>query len=99
MANEIRVEKEGSAERGRYVARIDGVEGEAELTFKQMGPGVIVVNHTYAPPHMRGTGAARALLARLLADARAEGIRIVPSCSWVRDQFARHPEWRDLLAE
>ena len=84
--------------KGRYVGRIEGVAGEAELTFVRLSPTVINADHTFAPDTMRGTGIAKSLVERLVADARAEGTRIVSSCSYVQAQFARHPDWSDVLA-
>ena len=84
--------------KGRYVGRINGVEGEAELTFVRISPTVINADHTLAPDTMRGTGIAKAMVERLVADARADGVRILPTCSYVKAQFARHPDWADVLA-
>lgn len=93
----ITISKEDDGRHGRYVARLDGVEGEGEITFTHSRPGVISANHTGVPPTMGGRGVARALLDFMLADARASGFRIVPLCPFVRAQYARHPEWVDLF--
>jgi uncharacterized protein len=95
----IAITRELEPARGRYVGHIDGIEGEAELTFKRLSSIVIVADHTFAPDTMRGTGIAKAMVERLVADARAEGVRIVPTCSYVLAQFQRHPDWADVLAE
>ena len=42
---------------------------------------------------------AQQLMDRLIADARTEGTRIVPLCSYAVAQFRSHPEWADLLAD
>jgi uncharacterized protein len=94
----IVITREGGPEAGRYVGRIDGVTGEAELTFAGAGPGQIAADHTFAPDSMRGTGIAKALVERMVADARASGTRIVPVCTYVQAQFSRHPDWADVLA-
>ena len=47
---------------------------------------------------MRGQGVAQVLVEALVADAREQGFKIVPQCSYVEAQFRRHPEWADLLA-
>jgi predicted GNAT family acetyltransferase len=47
---------------------------------------------------MRGQGVAQVLVEALVADARAQGFKIVPQCSYVAALFRRHPEWADLLA-
>ena len=38
------------------------------------------------------------LVDEMIADARENGFRIVPECSYVVAAFARHPEWADLKA-
>ena len=94
---EISIAREVGPGKGRYAGRIAGVEGEAELTYVQAGPTHVIADHTFAPDSMRGTGAAKALVDRLIADARAEGFKITPRCSYVKAQFQRHPEWADVL--
>lgn len=84
-------------EADRYVARLEGVEAEAEITFTRRGPRVISADHTGVPEAMAGRGVARALLEFMLADARQNGFRIIPLCRYVRGQYARHPEWADLF--
>jgi predicted GNAT family acetyltransferase len=99
MASEIRIEKEVSGTAGRYVARIDGIEGEAEITFTVRGPSLISADHTGAPDSMRGTGTARALVEYMIADARSTGFKISPICSYVRGQYKKHPEWQDVMVD
>lgn len=95
---EISVARELTASGGRYVGRIAGVEGEAELTFSRAHPQLVVVDHTGTPDAMRDRGVATALVNRLIADARSEGFKIRPLCSFVQAQFERHPDWSDLRA-
>lgn len=85
------------ARHGRYVARIEGIAAEAEITFTRRGPDRISADHTGVPEAMAGHGVAKALLAYLLEDARAKGFRIIPLCPFVRAQYARHPEWAELF--
>ncbi|MDO5604174.1 MAG: GNAT family N-acetyltransferase [Paracoccus sp. (in: a-proteobacteria)] len=91
------ITKEDDGHRGRYVARIDGIDAEGEITFTHRGPGIISADHTGVPEAMNGKGVAKALLAHMLDDARASGFRIIPICPFVRGQYARHPEWADLF--
>ncbi len=98
MSNAIPIDKQQTAAGGRYVARIDGVDGEAVLAFTVRGPKRISADHTEAPESMRGTGAALALVERMIADARASGFKVVPLCPYVLAQSKRHPEWADVLA-
>lgn len=95
----VQIQHEDHVTSGRYAATLPGIQDQAELTWRAAGPGVIVADHTYAPPAMRGSGAAGALVDRLIQDARHKGLRIIPACSYVEAQFDRHPEWSDLRAQ
>jgi predicted GNAT family acetyltransferase len=97
MAEQFTIEREQDKGGGRYVIRLGG--DEAEMTYSNAGDKRIAIGHTYVPPSMRGKGLAEALVKRGIADARAEGTRILPYCSYVRLEFQRHPEWHDLLAD
>jgi len=83
MAGEFQFEKQISGATGRYTARIEGVAGEAEILFAVRGPNLISADHAEAPPSMRGTGVAAALVAHMISDARKQGFSIVPVCSYV----------------
>lgn len=93
---DFKIEREQEQGGGRYVIRLDG--SEAEMTYSNVGDHKIAIGHTYVPPAMRGKGLAEALVKRGIDDARAEGTKILPYCSYVRLEFQRHKEWHDLLA-
>ncbi len=93
----ITITRELTATKGRYAARVEGNADEAELTFSRASSTLVIADHTFAPDSMRGTGVARALVERLIADARAEGFKIIPLCPFVKSQAQRHPEWADVI--
>ena len=95
--SEIAIIREDGERHGRYVARVAGIDAEAELTYTHRGPGLISADHTGAPEALRGTGAAAALVDYLVADARASGFRIIPLCPYVRARYEKHPDWRDVM--
>ena len=95
----VTITREEKAGGGRYVARLDGFTGEAELTYSRTDPAILIAEHTGTPTSMRGKGVASALVERLVADARREGFRIVPLCPFVKSKFDSHPEWADLRAQ
>ena len=97
MAN-VTVTREQQPGRGRYVGRIAGHAGEAELTFERVNPGLIVADHTLTPVSLRGQGIATTLVEHMIADARREGFRIRPTCPFVAALFDRRPDWSDLRA-
>lgn len=99
MANPITISRSESGSSGRYLGRIEGREGEGELTYSRMSPTKIIANHTGVDESLRGTGLAKALVERLVDDARREGLTIVPLCSYIKVQAARHPEWSDVMED
>lgn len=90
------ITREAGGSKGRYVLRRDGAE--AELTFSIASPTLIIADHTEVPDSFRGTGAGRALVEHLVADARARGFKVVPLCPFVNGLRQRHPEWADVFA-
>ena len=58
---------------------------------------MVAITHTYTPPQHRGQGIAAALVGRAVEDFRAAGKKVIPACSFAREQFDEHPEWADLL--
>jgi predicted GNAT family acetyltransferase len=87
---------EGGAEYGRYsYAFSDG--SEAEMDYVARRPGVVVITHTETPPQHRGQGVAASLVAKAVADFRADGRKVIPACWFARQQFREHPDWADLL--
>jgi predicted GNAT family acetyltransferase len=83
--------------RGEYHAAVPGSEAIGRLTYQRRGD-VLVADHTLVPPEIGGRGVAARLVEALIADAREEGNKIVPQCSYVEAQFRRHPDWADLRA-
>lgn len=80
---------------GRYAAYIQG--SEAVMTYSRPDERTLVIHHTGVPFALRHRGIGQALVQRAVEDARAEGRTIVPVCSFVRVQMARHADWRDVL--
>jgi predicted GNAT family acetyltransferase len=91
--SEIRREVTGS--KGRYVYAADGAE--AQLTYSITTPTLVIADHTEVPDAFRGQGVGLKLAERMIADARAEGFRIIPLCPFVKAQYRRHPEWSDVM--
>ena len=82
---------------GEYHAEVAGSAVIGRLTWVDRG-GDRVAEHTLVPAEIGGRGVAARLVEALVADAKAEGFRIVPACSYVEAAFRRHPEWADLRA-
>lgn len=98
MSEDLTVERQDGAARGRYFITLPGGL-EAEMTYRKIGPGRIAIDHTYTPPEFRGQDIAFRMIERAVADARSMDVKIKPECSYAVVQFRRHPEWADLLAQ
>lgn len=91
------VQREDGPGGGRYVIRLDG-GAEAEMVYRRAADGSVAITHTGVPSAFEGKGIAAQLMQRVIADARAEGFKITPLCSYAAAQFRKHPDWQDLLA-
>ena len=91
MPDEIRDNK---AE-GRFEIEANG---DLAVAYYRREPGVMIFTHTETPYPLQGQGIASRLVRGALEAARAEGLKVVPRCSFVSAYMARHPEFNDLLA-
>lgn len=97
MSEPLQIVRTDETTHGAYRVEMEDADRPATLTWRALGP-LRIADHTFVPPAMRGRGVAQQLVEALVADARAQGFKIVPQCSYVDAQFRRHPEWSDLLA-
>ena len=95
--SEVTITRHGNDQRGEYHAHLEGEKAIGRMTWV-LQDGARVAEHTLVPTEIGGRGVASKLVEALIADARADHFRIVPTCSYVAAQFKRHPEWADLLA-
>jgi uncharacterized protein len=63
----------------------------------QRGPGEITFTHTEVEPAYEGQGMAGDLVRAALDQVRAEGLRVVPRCPYVKKWISRHPDYQDLV--
>ena len=94
---EVKIAREESPTKGRYVAQVDGIDAEAELTYSRTSPTLIIADHTGVPDVFRGQGIGRLLATRMVEDARKEGVKIFVLCPFVNAERKKHPEWADVF--
>ncbi|ACL58630.1 GNAT family N-acetyltransferase [Methylobacterium nodulans] len=83
-----------NTEQSRFELPVDGEIVFADYRRRDRNLAILYV---YAPPKLRGTGAAGRLMAEIAAHARAESLKIVPLCSYAGAWLRRHAEHRDLV--
>lgn len=59
--------------------------------------GRIALVHTEVPGKVEGRGHAARLVTAALADAKAQGLRVLPMCAYVKAFIAKHPEYEPLV--
>lgn len=94
---EVTITRRDDGDRGEYRAHVAGSEHVGRLTWIRHGD-VRIADHTLVPVEIGGRGVAARLVEALVDDARANGFRINPLCSYVAALFRRHPEWAELRA-
>lgn len=83
-------------ERERFETETE--HGTAILTYERSDRGLALL-HTEVPPAAEGRGVGSRLVKAALESARAEGLRVLPFCPFVKTYLERHPEYRDLADE
>lgn len=84
-----------NAAASRFEARIEGHLCRADY---RVDGGMMRIFHTEVAPSLEGRGIAAALVRAALDYAAANGLKVVPQCSYVRAYLRRHPEAQGLLA-
>jgi predicted GNAT family acetyltransferase len=78
----------------RFVVEHDGAEGY--LRYRRIDDDVVDFRSTFVPRELRGRGLAEHLVRAAFAWAEAEGLRVIPSCSYVQRLVGQNPHLRPL---
>ena len=81
----------------RYTVTVDG-EPAGFAEYAETTDGVLDFHHTVIDPAFRGRGLSGKLIAHALGEVRAEGKKIIPSCSAVERFIEKNPDQSDLIA-
>ncbi len=69
----------------------------AEITWETAANGaIIVIEHTFVNPELRGQGIAAQLVQKVVDLARSENKQILPLCPYAKKSFINTPEYADL---
>jgi hypothetical protein len=72
-------------------------EGGTAAAYYDLSPGVITFTHTEVPRALEGRGIGSKLARGALDAVRAQGLKVVAECPFIRGYIERHPEFQDLL--
>lgn len=64
----------------------------AEITFPDIGEGLVDINHTYVSDTLRGQGIASLLVQEVVDELRLQHKTCITSCVYAKAWFKRHPK-------
>ena len=73
------------------------VEGHIAAAHYELADGVITFVHTEVPAELGGKGIGSKLIKGALDQVRADGLKVVAQCPFVKDWIGKHPDYADLL--
>jgi predicted GNAT family acetyltransferase len=73
------------------------VEGHIAATYYKIENGVITFIHTEVPPELGGKGIGSKLIKGALDQVRADGLKVIAECPFVKAYIEKHAEYADLL--
>ncbi len=68
-----------------------------EATFPLYKDGVVVIDHTYVDPSLRGKGVASDLMKAVCQYVEKQGLKIIATCPYAVPWFKRHKEYAYLI--
>ncbi|MGL5436851.1 MAG: GNAT family N-acetyltransferase [Lachnospiraceae bacterium] len=69
----------------------------ADVTFPEIDPDTVDINHTFVDDSLRGQGIAGKLMKTLAEQLRTQNKKAVLTCSYAQAWFKKHPEYHDLI--
>jgi uncharacterized protein len=73
------------------------VDGHIAATYYKIAGGVITFIHTEVPPELGGKGIGSRLIKGALDQIRADGLKVIAECQFVKAYIEKHHEYADLL--
>jgi uncharacterized protein len=73
------------------------VDGHVATEHYRLEGNVITFEHTEVPQELGGKGVGSRLVQGALDQVRAEGLKVVAECPFVKGWIGKHPEYKDLL--
>ena len=82
-------------EKSRFELEVEGYTAIAAYT---LAGDVITFTHTEVPKELGGKGVGSQLAKGALDGVRAQKLRVIPRCPFIKAYIEKHAEYQDLLA-
>lgn len=92
----IDIQQKDNGRNGYFEARIDGNYAGA-MTYTWAGEDKFIIDHTEVMDKYNGQGIGKHILLKVVDFARKKEVKIIPLCPFAKGQFAKHPEFQDVL--
>lgn len=96
MTNGMEVLQTDNSTRGKFYINVEGKQA-AEMTYTWAGTDRIIIDHTDVGEILRGKGAGKQMVLKVVEFARAKGISIIPLCPFAKSVFDKNEDLRDVL--
>ncbi|KPM46679.1 GNAT family N-acetyltransferase [Jiulongibacter sediminis] len=94
----MEVQLEQNEKKGKAFIDKDG-KTLAEMTFSMAGTKQLIIDHTEVSDELRGMGAGRQLLQKIVDMAREESLKIIPLCPYAKSVFDKDDSIQDVLRQ
>ena len=74
------------------------VDGHLAATYYKVADGIITFIHTEVPPELGGKGVGSRLIRGALDQVRADGLKVIPQCPFVKAFIEKNADYQALLA-
>ncbi len=94
----MNIQNQEHGKNGAFFIERDG-EWIAEMTYKKSGEDTITIDHTEVDESLKGKGVGKDLVKAGVEYARANNLKIVAECPFVKKVIDETPEYADVLAK
>ncbi|MBL7774629.1 MAG: N-acetyltransferase [Saprospiraceae bacterium] len=92
----MHIQLENDGKKGAFFIEANG-ERLAAMAFTMAGEHRMIIDHTEVDERLRGKGAGRQMLNRLVEYVREHQIRVIPLCPFAKSVFEKDASIRDVL--
>lgn len=92
----MQIKLDENGRKGSFYIEENG-ERLAIMEFTMAGADKLIINHTEVDDRLRGKGAGRQLLDRLIQFVRERKIKVIPLCPFAKSVFQKDAGIRDVL--
>ncbi len=92
----MQIHLEHNEKKGAFFMEENG-ERLAVMEFTMAGENKMIIDHTEVDDRLRGQGAGKKLLSRLVEYVRERGVKVIPLCPFAKSVFQKDESIRDVL--